>query len=117
MSNPKIVKNSYFLSQKSGAKLEIEIEYQLTEKGYINNNCEAQYIITNVGTIPISCSNGDDSYVIFEFFTSDGKVIEAANGFCDELQPGKTSTARTVSVNAGLNRFCTSVKATRMGRL
>ena len=110
-----VVKNAYTLTGNGGVTLSIEVEYLLSAKGYLNNDCRAQFIVTNTGAVPFE-SGSDMRIIVFEFTTNDGKVLEVAKTFDMNLQPGKTSSAETVSADAGLNRYCTSVKPVRLGK-
>jgi hypothetical protein len=43
---PKPITKSYNLTTTDGINLKVEIDYKLSELGYLNNNCECNYIIT-----------------------------------------------------------------------
>lgn len=130
---PRQVSDKYILTTQFGHKLEIEMDYAVGKNGYINNGCQAQYIVTNVGSKEIDFdkkfttgagtkinttwfdSTYKPRYIIFEFATNDGKRIEtkeylASNG---TMPVGKSFAAETVKIDAG-SRACISVKPLRI---
>ena len=130
----KRINNKYTLTSIYGQKLQIELDYTVGSSGYINNQGYVQYIATNVGLKDIKqadvfiggsvISNHttfDSAYmlssIVFEFTTSDNKMIEASAGFftngSSALLIGKSTQAETVRIDAG-NRFCVSVKPIRI---
>jgi S1-C subfamily serine protease len=117
-TKPKPVKNTFDIKGCNGVELRVEIEYSLASNGYLNNNAMVQYVVTNIGKTPYywqKCSQTNDASIIFEFFTTDGKVFQVAQPFYSDVQPGYTGSVGKVLVNVGLNRFCTSVKPVRLG--
>lgn len=128
----KRINNKYILNSPYGHKLEVEIDYTLTSAGYLNNDAEIQYIITNVGTKDLKQETFvggttvfnntmlDSLYslsdIVFEFTTTDNKRIEAIENLLrgsNNLPVGKSNEARTLRINAG-NRLCTGVKPVRL---
>lgn len=108
------IKSSFDLQSDRGVVLRIEIEYQINQYGFLNNQSEAQFLVTNIGKVPYEWKKQEKAKIVFEFTTDDGKIIEQSKRFYKDLSPDRTSSAMTVSVDAGLNRHCTSVKAVRM---
>lgn len=119
----KTFSNSYEISSPYGHKFRIEVDYIAKDLNTLNNGCEAQYIITNIGDkdfireerFPIGdvIINGSklqnfvfDPSLIFEFTTSDGKKIESSETLFHKILIGKSSSANSVSIDAGL-RVCT----------
>ncbi len=107
-------KQKYVISSDRGVKLEIEIEYTLNELGCMNNNCEAQYIVTNVGKVAYKWKENSQTKIVFEFTTTDGKIIEENDSFYQNLEPGRTAPVEKISISAGMKRICKSLKAVRM---
>lgn len=118
----KNIVNKFIVTGEPGVKLEVEIEYAVGSDGYINNGCVAQYIVTNIGTKEYRYLSSKqkvfDVYnkLVFEFQTSDGKVIQESVDLWDNLGVGKSLKAREIKTDVGLNRFCTGVKAVRMDK-
>lgn len=129
------IRNQYILTTPWAHRLEVEMDYTVGQAGYINNGCQAQYIITNIGTKTVDGGkklftgagtriNGvrfDSAYIVrnivFEFTTSDGKRIEKSEAIFrnnEEILPeGKSFEARTIRIDAG-SRSCTLVKPIRI---
>lgn len=112
----KLIKNSFDIIGDNNIKLKVEIEYTLSSTGYLNNGCRAQFIVTNIGAVPYTWKNGAKNKIVFEFSTSDGKVLQVSKAFFVNVDPGNSGSAMTVNADAGLNRFCTSVKALKLDR-
>ena len=110
----KYEKKKYALNGDKGVKLEVEIEYSINELGYMNNNCEAQYIVTNISNVPYSYNTNKKTYIVFEFTSTDGKIIEERDNFTHNLQPGRTAPVDNISINSGIDRICQSVKVVRL---
>ncbi|MBV4357710.1 hypothetical protein [Pinibacter aurantiacus] len=107
------IKNTYSLTTENGIVLSVDIEYSLSEQGYMNNGCRAQYIVTNIGKTAFYYQEQKKHRIVFEFLTSDGKVIEQSQLFPINIQPKNSSPAQTITTNVGVNRFCMGVKAVR----
>jgi hypothetical protein len=131
-TGPKTYSNSYEMKTSRGHTFKIEIDYTAKELSSLNNDCEAQYIITNIGTKDYLINERypfkvkirgveEERYdtaemnLIFEFTTSDGKKIEEPESMNSDIRIGKTSSAKKVSIHAG-NRICVGeVKPVRIG--
>lgn len=109
-----VQKSTFILSGDKGVKLQVEIEYTLNELGCMNNNCKAQYIVTNIGKVAYKWGETNKNKIAFEFITTDGKIIEESEMFYQNLEPGRTAPVKDVSINAGMKRICKSLKAVRM---
>ncbi len=112
----KRVKKSFDIYGSDSVVLRVEIDYAFAKTRDSDNPCVAQFIVTNIGKVPYKWlgKERNENQVVFEFTTSDGKVLEVSHPFFVNLQPGKTSSAQIVFVDAGLKRFCKSVKAVRL---
>jgi len=112
----KRVKASFDIKGSDSVELRVEIDYAFAKRKDSDNPCVAQYIVTNIGTVPYRWlgKERNENQIIFEFTTSDGKVLEVNSPLFVNLQPGNTSGAKIVIVNAGLKRFCKSVRAVRL---
>ena len=109
-----VLKNTYILNGDKGVKLQVEIEYTLNELGYMNNNCKAQYIVTNIGKIAYKWGDMEKNKIVFEFNTNDGKIIEENEAFFQNLEPGRSAPIENISINTGIKRICKSIKAVRL---
>lgn len=112
----KIVQNTFDIEGDQGVKLRVEIEYTLNTKGYLNNGCKAQFIVTNIGKTPYTWKKGAKNKIIFDFTTDDKKVFQESVTFFVDLDSGKSASSRKVGINAGLERQCISVTAVKMSR-
>lgn len=112
----KRVKASFDITGSDSVKLRVEIEYAFAKKRASDNPCMAQFIVTNIGTVPYKWLGKakNENQIVFEFTTSDGKVLEVSAPLFVNLQPGNTSGAEIVYVSAGLNRYCKSIRAVRL---
>ena len=107
---PKPITESYNLTT-NGIKLKVEIDYKLSEFGYLNNDCEYNYIITNLSDktlkshaiIDTVFSNGTKGLtgkrtkIAFDIKTSDGKTIQVKEGIYEDIEGGYSTQAKKVS--------------------
>jgi len=124
---PKPITESYNLTT-NGINLKVEIDYKLSEFGYLNNDCECNYIITNLSDktlkshaiIDTVFSNGTKGLtgkrtkIAFDIKTSDGKTIQIKEGIYEDIEGGYSTQAKKVSGGVGKNRFCTSIKPSKI---
>ena len=113
VTKDRVIKNTFEIAGKYAVEMKVEIEYSVSQKGYLNNECTAQYILTNMSEIPYSTKRYSMD-IIFEFQTSDGKVFEVRNRMNNDIQPSHTDEAKKVQLSVGLNKFCISVRPVRI---
>ena len=118
----KTFSNAYFIDSPHGHKFKIEVDYMVKDINLMNNECKAQYVITNIGTkdflyeerFPIGkvTKNGYtfeneyfDPSIVFEFTTTDGKKMEASMDLDKNILSRKSSAAESVYIRAG-DRVC-----------
>ena len=123
--------NNYEIASPHGHRFKIEVDYIARDLNTLSNDCRAQYIVTNIGTKDyireerflavkkvingVSMQNEDfDPSLIFEFSTSDGKIIEASETMFDNILVGKSTEAKRVDINAGIRICVGEVKPIRI---
>ena len=126
--------NSYEITSPHGHRFKIEVDYIARELNTLNNGCEAQYMVTNIGTKDyireekflaekkvingISTPNVDfEPSLIFEFSTSDGKKIEFSNLMRDNILVGKSTEEQIIRIDAGIRICVGEVKPIRIDYL
>lgn len=126
-------RNSYTLTSIIGHKFEIEIDYGAKSTPYLNNKCEAQFIITNIGTKDFIANEKFTAdkvstnatfthlvkyfqpHIVFEFKTSDGKLVEGIENIYDDIPVGKSSQSHRVSINVGDRQCVGEIKPIKFG--
>lgn len=116
--NPPVIKE-YTISSPHGHLFKVEIQYQARNLSSLNNKCRAQYIVTNIGSkdfvrderfvVGKQQAFGSelpqfavDPRLIFEFTATDGKKFEIEEPMISDIYVGKSSEAREVTANIGL---------------
>lgn len=120
---PKPITESYNLTTK-GINLKVEIDYKLSEIGYLENNCECSYIITNLSDKALKSRIIIDTVMgkgtkglmtifpklVFNIKTNDGKTIETKEYIYGDIAGGYSTESKRINANVGKNRFCTNTK-------
>ena len=130
-ATPKPVSNTYTFSTDEGIDLKVDIEYLISETGYLNNDCRFSYFVTNTSNKDYEAKIIQDSiytvsgyehnkrqmklaYLYFDANTSDGKVFEHKVRL-REITAGRSDKVRNVfTLKVGKDRFCTGIKASRI---
>lgn len=99
----------------------------------MNNQCEAQFIITNIGTKDFIANENFTAdkvstnatfthlvkyfqpHIVFEFKTSDGKVVEGIENIFDNIPVGKSSQSHKVRINVGDRQCVGEIKPIKFG--
>jgi hypothetical protein len=112
------IKKYFTIKGSDSVKLKVEVEYANSRRGTSKNGCDANFIVTNIGTVPYTGggSEAGENILVFRFTTNDGKTLEVPEKFAVDLMPGKTSNPQTVQAVVGSNKFCVLVQAIRLSK-
>lgn len=118
-------KKTFILTSEIGHKFEIEIDQgaKTVPAGEQKNRCNAQFTITNVGVVDFLGHENFTAdkkstktsftpktkyyqpHIVFEFKTTDGKIIDGSVNIQQDIAVGKSSESYSISITVG-NRRC-----------
>ncbi len=125
--SPKPINHSYNLTTKEGINLKVEIDYKLSEFGYLENDCECNYVITNLsnktllmtthydtiidihGKTKVKTKYPQFSTIHFDILTSDGKKIRQIENINLDVLAGYSTESKRVRGTLGKDRYCVDI--------